>query len=64
MSKQLSVGAMIKRISGLHGTSDLTPWENGFVAGLIQKTNNGEHTNSLSDKQLEVIDRIHAKHFA
>lgn len=59
-----SIGTMIKRISGLLGTSDLNAWEQGFVSGVTEKTNDGDQTTSLSAKQIETIERIHDKHFA
>lgn len=63
----LSTYQKIKKIAGLVDTSDLTPWENQFVkdieAKADQAANSGQVT-SLSDKQLDVIERIHSKHFA
>jgi hypothetical protein len=59
-----SIGTMIKRISGLLGTSDLNAWEQCFVSGVVEKTNDGEQTTALSAKQIETIERIHDKHFA
>jgi hypothetical protein len=59
-----SIGIMIKRIKGLHGTSDLTDWENRFVGSVWEKTDAGINTVSLSEKQIEIIERIHNKHFA
>lgn len=59
-----SIGTMIERISGLHGTKDLNEWETGFVCGIVSKTNNGERTTDLSAKQVEIVERIHNKHFA
>lgn len=60
----ISIGTMIKRISGLLGTKDLTEWEQGFVSGAVEKTRNGDQTTGLSPKQVEIIERIHDKHFA
>ena len=59
-----SLNTMIKRIAGLHGTRDLNTWETGFVCGIVNKTNNGEKTGDLSEKQIESIQKIHDKHFA
>lgn len=59
-----SIGTMIKRIAGLHGTNDVTAWEAGFISGIVSKTNNGGATTCLTEKQVEIIERIHGKHFA
>lgn len=58
-----SIGVMIKRISGLSGTKDVTEWEDGFIESIVSKTNNGQDTTRLTEKQVEVIERIHGKHF-
>ncbi|MDH4134389.1 MAG: hypothetical protein OEV31_06335 [Gammaproteobacteria bacterium] len=59
-----SIGTMIKRIAGLYGTPDLSAWETKFVASISDMTDSGEKTVSLSEKQIECIERIHNKHFA
>lgn len=63
MSASTSVGTMIKRLSGMVGTKDLNAWEAEFVSGVVQRTADGARTEGLSEKQLEVIARIHGKHF-
>ena len=64
MGLQLSINTMIMRISGLKDTTDVTPWENKFITDIVEKTNDGERTSHLSGKQVEIIERIHDKHFA
>ena len=59
-----SIGAMIKQIAGLHGTSDVTRWENGFIAAIVEFTDRGQDTTRLTEKQLAVIDRLYEQHFA
>lgn len=59
-----SIGTMIKRIAGLQGTKDVSDWENKFIGSIAAMTNGGDETTSLSEKQVEVIERIHNKHFA
>lgn len=59
-----SIGAMIKHLDGLVGTEDLTDWENLFVQDVCEKTNGGELTGTLSDKQVTAVERIFKKHFA
>ena len=64
MSQQTSIGTMIRKIGGMLDTRDLTPWENQFVSDILDKTNGGDRTTGLSEKQVEAIQRIHEKHFA
>ncbi len=59
----VSVGAMIKKLSGLLGTKDITGWEQEFIESIITKSGNGADTTDLSDKQVSIIERIHGKHF-
>jgi len=59
-----SIGNMIKRISGLSGTKDVTDWESDFIDSVVMKTNDGTQTIGLSEKQVEIVLRIHNKHFA
>ncbi len=59
-----SINNMVKRVSGLLGTSDLTNWEEVFVSNIVDQTDDGENTTGLSTKQVETLERIHDKHFA
>ena len=59
-----SIGTMIKRIEGLGGTKDITDWETSFISSVVEKTIGGQRTTGLSEKQVEIIERIHNKHFA
>lgn len=59
----LSTGQMIDRLAGMVGTKDLNDWETRFVSGLVARKNAGQVT-SLSEEQLEVLERLHNKHFA
>ena len=58
-----SVGAMVKQLEGLHETGDVTPWENEFIASVVLRSNYGSLTQRLSEKQVEIIERIYKKHF-
>lgn len=58
-----SLGAMIKRINGLTGTSDVTRWENHFIESIVRQTGNGHDTQRLSDAQIEHVTRIHMRNF-
>lgn len=64
MSQQLSIGAMIKRISGLEGNNDLNSFEREFIPSMVAKTNNGSVTTKLTDPQVNIIEQIHKKYFA
>lgn len=59
-----SLGTMLKRISGLHGTKDVSDWESRFIGSVWEKSSYGKDTTVLSAKQIEIIERIHNKHFA
>lgn len=60
-----SIDNMIQRLSGLLGTDDLTEWEQEFLSSVIAKVKawNGD-TTRLSERQVDVIDRLFGKHFA
>lgn len=58
-----STANMIERLSGLLDTSDLTEWEQQFVANLKRHADAGEVTK-LTEKQVETLDQLHSKHFA
>ena len=58
-----AINTMVKRVSGLLGTNDLSPWEGDFVASIVNQTKNGDNTTSLTEKQLDLLERIFNKHF-
>lgn len=60
-----SIGTMIIRISGL-GSNEVTDWERTFICSIVEKYNARDKSKAmeLSDKQAEIIERIHDKHFA
>ncbi len=58
-----SINTMVKRLAGLADTADVTDWENQFIKSILDKTSNGYNTTSITEKQLDVIERIHDKHF-
>lgn len=59
-----SVNSMIEKIEGLAGTDDVSEWEDEFIASIVKRTDHGKNTTSLSEKQLDIVQRIHDKHFA
>ncbi len=61
--RNVSIGNMIKSLSGMLGTSDLTSWQSDFVRSVASQSNCGADTSGLSTKQVELIDDIFHKHF-
>ncbi len=57
-----STTTMIERLSGCLDTGDLSAWEEGFVRSLVERKEAGQITR-LSERQVEHLDRLHAKHF-
>lgn len=58
-----SLNTMVKRVSGMTDTTDLSTWENDFVKSIVEKTGDGNNTTSLTEKQIDVLEKIHNKHF-
>lgn len=59
-----SLNAMVKAVSGLQDTTDVSDWENQFITSIVEKTKNGDNTTSLTEKQIDVLERLYGKHFA
>ena len=59
-----TINTQVKRLAGLQGTGDVTAWEDDFIGSILRQTRNGDDTTSLSEKQIEIVERIHDKHFA
>lgn len=59
-----SINTMVKRISGLAGTSDVTDWEDDFITSIVEQSDDGDDTSSLTEKQINVIERIFKKNFS
>lgn len=59
-----TLNTMVKRISGLVGTHDVTDWEDDFIQSIVEQTDEGNTTKSLTSKQIEVVERIFRKNFA
>lgn len=60
--RHVSTTEMIKRLCGLLDTNDLSEWQQGFVRQLDAIRSAGKVT-SLTDKQVDRLDELHAKHF-
>jgi hypothetical protein len=59
-----SIRNMIKKLSGLSGTADVSDWENKFIESICEQSSDGDDTKSLTTKQIETIEKIHSKNFA
>lgn len=59
-----SINTMVKQCSGLLGTHDVNDWEERFLSDICERTNDGDNTSMLTEKQVEVLERIWRKHFA
>lgn len=59
-----SINTMVKRVQGLLDTHDLNDFEQNFVQSIVMKTRDGKDTSSLTEKQIEVLERLFKKHFA
>lgn len=64
MTRQVSIGAMIKQINGLRGTSDVNAWEDNFIMCINTETMNGTQTQRLSENKVNKIEEIYRKHFS
>lgn len=58
-----SLNVMVKKCAGLIGTKDVTDWEDDFLTSIAKQTKEGDDTTKLSEKQIDVIQRIHDKNF-
>jgi hypothetical protein len=59
-----SIGTMLRLLSGLVGTKDVTPWENDFLKRALALSDDGKHTTRLSINQIEKVTEIYERHFA
>lgn len=59
-----SLNAMVKRVAGLQDTTDVNDWENQFIKSVVEKTQNGDNTTSLTENQIDVLEGLFEKHFA
>ncbi|MBT2299218.1 hypothetical protein J7E70_01955 [Variovorax paradoxus] len=58
-----SLNTMVKRVAGLADTKDVTDWENRFIKNVVAQTHEGDNTTSLSENQIDVLERLHDRHF-
>ncbi len=52
----------VEQLSSLLGAQDLSTWEKDFVKSIKTRLENPKA--ALSEKQLNVIEKIYEKHFA
>jgi hypothetical protein len=64
MSRVVSLGNKIKQLGALVGTKDVSEWENDFISSVVGWSDNGQNTRSITEKQINVIDRLYERHFA
>lgn len=61
--KTHTIGHMLETIDGLRGTKDINQWEDDFITSCMSTYGDRKLSTHLSDKQVEIIDRIFHKHF-
>lgn len=59
-----SITTMVRQCAGLVGTKDVSAWEENFLHGICERTRDGADTTSLTEKQIEVVERIWRKSFS
>jgi hypothetical protein len=59
----ISVNDMTKRVAGLLDGDELSEWERDFMHNVWLRSDKGRHTSVLSEKQVEMIERIYKKYF-
>lgn len=59
-----ALNTMVKKVGGLADTKELTQWENTFIKNILERTKNGDNTTSLTEKQIDVLERLHGKFFS
>lgn len=59
-----SLGAMVKQLSAMVGTDDLTGWESEFMESIAKQTGDGTDTAFLSNGQADTLHRLYKKHFS
>ena len=64
MTRLVSIATKVEQLNAMLGTSDLTDWEQGFVRNVAGKFTSAKPSAVLTDKQIEIIERIWDKHFA
>ena len=63
MPRHYSTSVMVERLIGLLGTKDVSDWEEDFIKSLQRRLVDGQIT-SLTERQVDALDRLHSRHFA
>lgn len=61
--KTVSTRTMVDQLEGLLGTADVNDWESGFIRSMARARDENRLT-ALSEKQVERLAELHAKHFS
>ena len=61
--KTISIGNMVRGIVMLRDTNQLTVIDASFALTFFEKSNGGKNTDLLSDKDVEIVDRIYREHY-
>lgn len=59
-----SLNTMVLKVAGLADTKDVTEFENRFIKSVLEQTQQGRNTTSLTEKQIDMLERLHGQHFA
>lgn len=59
-----TINTMVKRCMGLIDTTDVSDWESDFLQTIAERTRDGDDTSRLTERQIDVLDRIFRKHFS
>jgi hypothetical protein len=63
MPKMISVNQMVRDLESMLDSWKLSDWDANFIATVSKQSEGGKDTSQLSDRQLELIDDMHKKHF-
>ena len=58
-----SLGAMVKQLEPMIDNQDLTPWEQGFVQRIVERSDHGRYTLNLTVNQIGRLVELYRKHF-
>lgn len=60
MPKIYNTQQMVEHVEDLIDTSDVTEWENGFLKSISKAMRDGK---DLTEKQYDVLNQLHYRHF-
>ncbi|MCC7484574.1 MAG: hypothetical protein IT529_06250 [Burkholderiales bacterium] len=64
MTRIVSLNTKIQQLHGLLGTHEVNEWETDFISSVWGWSREGKDTRTITERQIEVIERIWGKHFA